>query len=121
MKADSNIIIKILYAKNKRRLSPNKLKNKGRNKQDLIHKERRKVHMQTLFLLTAQQKQSMYAEAEDQWEHSWFISCLHPQPVGVSPQRHTGGAEQLFCQLEGLVVLQRDRKRLDGERLAALL
>lgn len=78
--------------------------------------------MQTLLLLPiAQQKQSVYAEAEDQLEHSRFISCLHPQSVCVSPQCHTDGVKQLLCQLEGLVILQRDRKRLDGERLAALL
>ncbi|TNN88097.1 hypothetical protein EYF80_001678 [Liparis tanakae] len=65
--------------------------------------------------------QSLYAEAEDQWESSCFVSCLRPQPVAVSLECHIGGAEQLLCQLEGLVVLQRDRQTLDGQRLAALL
>lgn len=79
-----------------------------------------KVHMQTLLQLLAQQGQSTYAETEDQQDNPCCTSCLCPQPVGVSPQRHIGGSEQLLCQLEGLVVLQ-DRKTLDGERLAALL
>lgn len=79
--------------------------------------------MQTILLLQsfAQQGQSLYAETEDQWENSVFISGLRPQPVCVSPQRHIGGAEQLLCQLKGLVVLQQDRKTLDGERLTGPL
>lgn len=62
----------------------------------------------------------MYAEIEDQYVKSCFTSCLHPQPVGVSSHCHTGAAEQLLCQLEGLVVLQQGRKTPDGEGLAAL-
>lgn len=63
----------------------------------------------------------MYAETEDQQVISSVTSRLHPQRVGVFSQRHVDGAEQLFCQLEGLAVLSQERRTLYGERLAALL
>ncbi len=79
--------------------------------------------MQTLLLLKpfAQHGQSLYAETEDQHVDSCFTSCLRPQPAGVSSQRHISRAEQLLCLLEGLVVVQQDRRTLDGKRLAVLL
>lgn len=71
--------------------------------------------MQTLLLLqpVAQQEQSMYAEMEDQQRNSFGAFCLHPQHVAVSRQHHIDGGEHLFCQLEGLAVLQQDRGTLD--------
>ena len=61
----------------------------------------------------------MYAETEDKRENTCVISRLYPEPVCISTQCHADGTKELLCLLEGLVVLQQHRKRVDGERLAA--
>lgn len=77
-----------------------------------IHQKEKRALL--LLWAFAQKEQSSDAETED---HEGDF-CL-PLYVGVSPQREVGTAEQLFSHLEGLVVLQLDRKMLGGERLAA--
>lgn len=68
-----------------------------------------------------EQRQTVHAEAEEQQQNIILTSCLHPEPVSIPPQSNADGAEKLLGLLEGLVVLQRDRKRVDGEGPAAPL
>lgn len=63
----------------------------------------------------------MYCEIEQECEKSCPTPGLHPQPVAVSSHGHAGGGEELFRQLEVLVLLQERWKALDSQRPAALL
>lgn len=69
----------------------------------------------------AEQGQAVYAEAEEQSQSPVRVSHLHPELIGVPPQSHSDGAQQLLCLLEDLVVLQRCGKGQDGQIPTALL